>query len=264
MKGVSLLVTEEKSMVLQFEEVFFDYEEQRVLEGVNLSVKSRDFASIVGPNGGGKTTLLKLALGLLTPSAGKVRLLGAPPEKTRFQVGYTPQHVLYDRAFPISVLEVVLTGRLLGKTWGGYSQIDKEAARQALSRVGLHNLEKRPFRALSGGQQQRVLIARAICGTPKLLFLDEPTANVDPATGEQIMTILKELNKTMAILLVSHDVGFVASVVKNVICVNRKVVMHPTRELSGHHLQEIYGENYRAVRHDQQCSSCPHSEAFHG
>ncbi|HPQ38669.1 MAG TPA: ATP-binding cassette domain-containing protein, partial [Synergistaceae bacterium] len=156
-----------------------------------------------------------------------------------------------------------LTGRLGNKSWRGYSEKDRKAARKALEQVRLYDLERRPFRALSGGQQQRVLIARALCGNPKLLLLDEPTANVDPDTGEQILHILRELNETMGILLVSHDVGFVSSVVRSVICVNRKVVMHPTQELSGEHLQDLYGENYRVVRHDKHYSSCFSGEDFH-
>ena len=255
----------ENGPILEFQDLSFAYENRPVLEGVNLFVGPREFASIVGPNGGGKTTLLKLALGLLTPSGGKVLLFGSSPEENRHRVGYTPQHALFDRAFPISVLEVVLTGRLKGKAWGGYTREDLEAARKALEQVRLYDLEQRPFRALSGGQQHRVLIARALCGNPELLLLDEPTANVDPDTGEQILHILQELNEAMAILLVSHDVGFVSSVVRSVICVNRQVVMHPTQELSGAHLQDLYGEDYRVVRHDKHhhsslASTCCFSE----
>jgi len=247
--------TRKNRPILEFEDLSFAYESRPVLEGVNLFVGPREFASIVGPNGGGKTTLLKLALGLLTPSRGRVLLFGASPEEGRHRVGYTPQHALFDRAFPISVLEVVLTGRLRGRAWGGYTGEDLQAARKALEQVRLYDLERRPFQALSGGQRQRVLIARALCGNPELLLLDEPTANVDPDTGEQILYILQELNESMAILLVSHDVGFVSSVVRSVICVNRQVVMHPTHELSGAHLQDLYGENYRVVRHDKHHGS---------
>ncbi len=248
-------MTEKTTPILEFQDVSFEYENRLVLEEVNLSVGPREFASIVGPNGGGKTTLLKLALGLLAPRKGRVLLFGSPPEESRHRAGYTPQHALFDRAFPISVLEVVLTGRLKGKTWGGYASEDLGAARKALEQVRLYDLERRPFRALSGGQQQRVLIARALCGDPELLLLDEPTANVDPDTGEQILHILEELNQTMGILLVSHDVGFVSSVVRSVICVNRQVNMHPTQELSGAHLRDLYGENYRVVRHDKHHAS---------
>ena len=253
----------EAASILQFHNVSFGYETRQVLEGVNLSIGPREFASVIGPNGGGKTTLLKLSLGLLTPREGRVLLFGASPEENRYRVGYTPQHALFDRAFPISVLDVVLTGRLQGKIWGGYSRKDLEAARKALEQVRLYDLEHRSFRALSGGQQQRVLIARALCGNPELLLLDEPTANVDPDTGEQILHILRELNQTMAILLVSHDVGFVSSVVRSVICVNCQVVMHPTQELSGNHLQDLYGKNYRVVRHDKRCASCFAGEEPH-
>jgi zinc transport system ATP-binding protein len=243
---------------VSFAGVSFSFGAVPVLEDVTLSVREREFASIVGPNGAGKSTLLKLILGLLRPNTGEVRVFGERPTKVRQRIGYTPQHAQYDPLFPISVLEVVLMGRL-EKHWGGrYSRADKEAARRALKEVALEDLEKRPFGELSGGQRQRVLIARSLVGEPDLLLLDEPTANVDAKLETQLLTLLKELNQRMTILLVSHDLGFVSSVVESVICVSRRVAVHPTSELTGEAIRDIYGGDVRMVRHDHRCAEEGH------
>ncbi len=243
---------------VSFEDVSFSFGAVPVLEDVTLSVREREFASIVGPNGAGKSTLLKLILGLLHPKTGEVQVFGERPTKVRQRIGYTPQHAQYDPLFPISVLEVVLMGRL-EKHWGGrYSRADKEVARHALKEVALEDLEKRPFGELSGGQRQRVLIARSLVGEPDLLLLDEPTANVDAKLETQLLTLLEELNQRMTILLVSHDLGFVSSVVESVICVSRRVAVHPTSELTGEAIRDIYGGDVRMVRHDHRCAEEGH------
>ncbi|MCG8564633.1 MAG: ABC transporter ATP-binding protein [Desulfobacterales bacterium] len=235
----------------------FSYTTLPILEEVNLLVRHGEFASIVGPNGGGKTTLLKLILGLLTPDRGEIQVMGESPEKMRRHMGYMPQYAHLDMNFPASVMDVALMGRL-GKFTFRYSRADRKMAMEALDRVDMVDFKTHGFHQLSGGQKQRVLIARALCSQPRLLLLDEPTANVDHETEENLFTILKELNRDMTILLVSHDLGFVSQYVKSVICVNRQVVIHPTTHLQGQLINEIYNGDYKMVRHDHRCSEGGH------
>lgn len=236
----------------------FAYNGQAVLENVDLAVPELAFAAVVGPNGGGKTTLLKLMLGLIAPQAGWVRVLGGRPEAARRQVGYMPQHSQVDPNFPVTVLDVVLMGRLGGGGgWLFWSRAARRAAREALERVGLSGLERRPFHDLSGGQRQRVLIARALAGRPRLLLMDEPTANVDAAAEHEVFELLKELNREATVIVVSHDIGFVSPYVGQVICVNRRVVSHPTCEVTGEVIAQIYGREVLMVRHDH-AGSCRH------
>jgi zinc transport system ATP-binding protein len=237
--------------VIELENVWFSYNGSPVLEDVNIVVHEKDFLSIVGPNAGGKTTILKLILGLIKPSKGVVRVFGNSPVKARARIGYMPQHTSLDPMFPVSVLDVVLMGRL-GRSmyFGLYRKEDKEAAKEALKRVELYDVRHRPFAELSGGQSQRVLIARALVSGPDLLLLDEPTANVDIAVGTEFYDLLDQLNKNMTIVLVTHDLGFVSRYVKNVACVNRRVVSHPTCNISGAMINEIYGSDVHIIRHD--------------
>jgi zinc transport system ATP-binding protein len=239
---------------IALENVSYSYTRHTVLDDVTLTVPKGDFAMVVGPNGGGKTTLIKLILGLFTPTAGRVSLFGKKPDSAWSRVGYMPQYTHVDMAFPVSVLDVVLMGRLENARRWRYTRQDREAARHALDEVGLSDRAKAPFSNLSGGQRQRVLIARALCGNPELLLMDEPTANVDPAAEASLFKILAGLNTRMTILVVSHDLGFVSKVVKSVICVNKKVLVHPTSNLDGTLISEIYGGDLRMVRHDHRCS----------
>jgi len=245
------------SPIVQLDGVSFAYGEVVVLEGVHLSIWPGEWVLVVGPNGGGKTTLLKLILGLLEPTAGQVRLFGQEPAKTRHRVGYMPQHIQFDSLFPVTVMDIVLMGRLgtAGRRLlGWYTRQDRQAAQEALAEVGLTGLENRPFAALSGGQRQRVLIARALCSRPELLLLDEPTAHVDPQAEGQLMEILQRLHRRMSIVMVSHDLGVVSPQIGSVLCVNRRLVVHPTTELTGEKIRQLYGEDLRMIRHDHRCS----------
>jgi zinc transport system ATP-binding protein len=226
---------------------------------VNLSIGDGEFVSIVGPNGGGKSTLLKLILGLLHPQRGSVQVFGTSPEKSRPRVGYLPQHAHHDPQFPTTVMEVVLMGRL-GKqlSLGPFRQADKERAGSALSSVGLLDLGDRSFSAISGGQRQRVLIARALASDPDLLLLDEPTSHVDVAAVNDFYELMQRLNEKLTIAIVSHDIGFVSSRVKSVVCVNREVVIHPTADLDGEKVRDLYGTDIRLVRHDHRCAEKGH------
>jgi zinc transport system ATP-binding protein len=244
---------------IEINNLAFSYDTVPVLEDVNLKVKHGEFATIVGPNGGGKTTLLRLLLGILKPVQGKIAVLGSTPEKARLRVGYMPQHADLDPQFPVTVMDVVMLGRL-GRRFGGrYSKEDRQLALKALAEVQLESMVRTAFSTLSGGQKQRALIARALCCNPEMLLLDEPTANIDPEVEENLLTILQELNQRMTILLVSHDMGFVSRVVKSVICVNRRVLIHPTSRVDGTLIKDVYGDDYCMVRHDHRCSEEGHS-----
>ena len=240
-----------KQPVIEFENVSFSYDSINVLEDVNLTVEERDFLSLVGPNGGGKTTILKLVLGLLKPVNGTVRVFGESPVKARSRIGYMPQYSSLDPLFPVTVMDVVLMGRLgNGKLLGTYKGTDKKAAAKALQELEVYEVRNRPFSALSGGQRQRVLIARALVSDPELLLLDEPTASVDAVVENELFDLLNQLNKRITIALVTHDLGFVSSYVNLVACVSRRVVVHPTSEITGEMINEIYGCDVRMVRHD--------------
>ncbi|MBX3395870.1 MAG: ABC transporter ATP-binding protein [Phycisphaerae bacterium] len=238
--------------VLRFRNVAFRYDETPVFSPeVSFSLARGDFACIVGPNGGGKTTLLKLALGLLTPSAGEVEVMGGPPQATRGRVGYMPQHAQLDPKFPVTVVDVVMMGRL-GRTGpiARYGRKDIDAASAAMESVNISALSNRPFSALSGGQRQRVLIARALSCEPEVLMLDEPTSNLDVAAQNDLYELLHELNKRMTLLLVSHDMGFVSKFVRTIICVNRHVDVHAAKEIAGDYISEMYGRDMRLIVHD--------------
>lgn len=241
--------------VILLRDVTFSYGGEPALEDVTLSVCDRQAVCIVGPNGGGKTTLVKLILGLLTPQRGEIRVFGQPPHRSRLRVGYMPQHVQHDSQFPVTVMDIVLMGRLgqggLGGVLGWPGHADRRAALDALVQVGMEHSGPRPFAALSGGQRQRVLIARALCCKPDLLLLDEPTSNVDSMVEARLLDLLRELNRRMTIVMVSHDLGFVSGLVESVICVNRRVVIHPTSQMTGQAIHDIYGGEVRVVRHNE-------------
>ncbi|MFH1688547.1 MAG: ABC transporter ATP-binding protein [bacterium] len=239
--------------VVRLSDVSFAYGDRLTLDHVNLSIAEREFVWVVGPNGGGKTTLVKLLLGLLRPDEGQVHVFGSPPRQVLTRIGYMPQQVSLDPHFPIDVLSVVLMGRLRsGFHLGPFNQADKDAAYRALSMVELDGMEKRPFAQLSGGQQRRLLIARALAGGPDLLILDEPTANVDPAVQKRLLELTRRLSEQMTVVMVSHDPAFVLSGVEQVVCVKQQVHVHPTTELTGDMLGELYGDTaMRIVRHDR-------------
>ncbi|SMD04795.1 zinc transport system ATP-binding protein [Desulfocicer vacuolatum DSM 3385] len=248
----------ETPQVVEIKNMSFAYQARNVLKDVNLTVPQGDFATIVGPNGGGKTTLLKLLLGLLPPSSGTIKIFGTSPAKSRVKIGYMPQYSHLDMQFPVTVMDVALMGRLARCKWGRYSSRDRDAAATALEEVKMDTFKETHFNALSGGQKQRVLIARALCSEPELLLLDEPTSNIDQESEKDLFNILQRLNHRMTILLVSHDLGFTSQVVKSVICVNRQVVIHPTTTIDGTMIKDIYGGDLKMIRHDHRCCEMGH------
>lgn len=218
--------------MIEIKDICFAYDSTEVLHNINLTVEDGTYAVMVGPNGGGKTTLLRLILGLLEPVYGSITVMGMEPAQARKYMAYVPQSLAYDSQFPVSVMDVVLMGRVERHLWGGYSRQDKSAAMDALNKVGLKDYAKRPFKSLSGGERQRVLVAQAISSEPKLLLLDEPGANLDPENRLQLYQLLSTLTPEITILLVSHNLNVVSSVAKRIICVNRTADSHPIEEIS--------------------------------
>jgi zinc transport system ATP-binding protein len=246
--------------VVRLENVSFSYDGMIILDDVNLEVAEGDFVAVVGPNAGGKTTLLKIILGLLKPHKGKVHVFGRTPAKARPKIGYMAQQSSFDFQFPVSVLDVALMGRLGHSAGlGFFSGKDRRSTIEALKRVEMDELKNRPFSNLSGGQRQRVLLARALASEPDLLLLDEPTSNVDAAIETELFEILHELNKHMTIIVVSHDLGFVSCFVKSVACVNRRLAIHPTSSITGEMIHKLYGGDVQMVRHDHRCSEEGHT-----
>ena len=223
------------------EDVWVHFDDVPALEAVNLSIEQHDFLGIIGPNGGGKTTLLKVILGLLKPSRGKVMVFGHTPEKGREFVGYVPQYSLFDRDFPVSVWEVVLMGRLgRNRRFKRYSKEDITLVQDALETVEMLDFKDTQVGKLSGGQQQRVFIARALVAEPKLLILDEPMASVDSPMQTELYELFDKLRQQMAIILVSHDISAVSIYVDKIACLNRKLFYHNTKEITAEDLEATY------------------------
>jgi zinc transport system ATP-binding protein len=222
-------------------DVSFAYNGQTVLSQVNLDIRDGDFIAMIGPNGGGKTTLLKLILGLFKPDTGTVQVLGRRAQDTSHHIGYVQQDIHINQSFPITALDVVLMGKLEpGRKWGRTSAANRAEAMEALARMEVGALANRKIGELSGGQRQRVFIARALVTRPKLLLLDEPTASIDTKGQTAFFNLLKELNREITILVVSHDLLAVSSYVKSVACVNRGLHYHHQAEITAPMLETMY------------------------
>jgi len=202
-----------------------------IISDINLKVQEKEFLGIIGPNGGGKTTLLKVILGLIAPLKGKV-LIGGKEKNSSNKIGYVPQYSNFDKTFPISVKDVVSIG--IKKKWNENSVI------HALEKVNLVKKINEQIGQLSGGEQQRVLIARALANDPKILLLDEPTASIDSQTGNSIYELLTELNSEKTIILVSHDIGAISRSVKKIACLNKNLVYHDSKEITKEMLEQTY------------------------
>ena len=218
------------------------YNDEMVLKDINLKVEPDDFIGLIGPNGGGKTTLFKVILGLLEPKHGTVSVMGLPPDKGRRHIGYVPQFTYFDVDFPIRVRDVVLMGRLGPKhLFKPYSAEDDKVVENCLEMVQLTTQKDLPLRELSGGQRQRVYIARALASEPELLLLDEPTISVDVEARAQIYELLHKINEQgVTILLISHDLNVISSYVKTIGCLNRTLHYHGEKEITTDMLQAGY------------------------
>lgn len=243
-----------KQAILSLKDVSFGYGDKCILQDVTFQVPPGTFLAVLGPNGGGKTTLIKLMLGLLKPWSGQIKILGTTPgTHARSKIGYLPQYSNGQKDFPITVEQVVLLG-LMGKNrlrrlWRSprFSKEEKDRARQALKRLEVDHLAPCQMSTLSGGQQQRVLIARALVSDPALLILDEPTSNIDPQTKFCLYDFLSTLTKQMAIIVVSHDLSITNAGITALACVNKRVLYTPGAEISREMFALLYG------LHDHKC-----------
>lgn len=227
--------------IIEINDLSFSYQRDPILENIHLSIDPGDFVAMIGPNGGGKTTLLKLILGVIHPDSGSIRVLGKTAGKSTHQIGYVPQDVSINSGFPISVLDVVLMGKLgprnrLRRMKRQY----RDEVMETLDRMGMSGFENRRIGELSGGQRQRVFIARALVTNPKLLLLDEPTANVDSDGQAELYRLLRELNEEMTIVVVSHEWIVISSYIKSVACVNRHLHFHHHPEINAHMMNMMY------------------------
>jgi zinc transport system ATP-binding protein len=218
------------------------YGNNHALKDINLTIHSGDYLGIIGPNGGGKTTLLKSILGLINISQGDIELFGQKNFDKNY-LSYVPQIVEADRDFPITVGEVVLMGRINSKIkpFFTYSKEDKESANKTLEKIGIESLKNRKICDLSGGEFQKTMIARALVNNPKLLLLDEPTSNIDVSSRKNIYDILNELNKETTIVMVSHDMLAISSNVKNIACINKTLVYHGEPKITVDLMDKLYG-----------------------
>ena len=224
--------------IVSIKNVTVKYDSYIALKDANLEILEDDFIGIIGPNGGGKTTLIKSIIGSV-PYSGEVTLSPTLFKDGKRLIGYLPQQTTFDKQFPISVIEVVLSGLQSQKGFSiRYSQKDKIKALQLLDSMGIISIADKQIGEISGGQMQRVLLCRAIISEPKLLILDEPTNCVDKRFESELYDILKELNKRMAIVMVSHDVHNISSAVKSIVCVNRTIHKHNTNTLSSKELDD--------------------------
>lgn len=227
--------------IIEVKNLDFAYNQEAVLKDVNLTIRKEDFVAIIGPNGGGKTTLLKLILGLLIPAKGTIHVDGKSPQEASPCIGYVPQNVHINRGFPVTVIDVVLMGKLNPKQrLSRRSAANRRDALAALERMGMQAHADKKIGELSGGQRQRVFIARALVSRPKLLLLDEPTASIDTRGQADFYHLLRELNQDITILVVSHNLLVISSYVKSVACVNKKLHYHGEAEITGDMLETMY------------------------
>ena len=239
-----------KLKLVELRGVSFQYGRNVVLDKVDLTIYENDFLGIIGPNGGGKTTLLKLILGLLEPASGSLSVFGKSPRAGRSNIGSLPQFSSADFNLPLSVLEVVMMSRLSsGAFFKSYTKQDLELSCKALEQARALDLKDRRFGDLSGGEKQRVLIARALARKPRLLILDEPTSNLDLPSGVEFYELLKELNKQMAIILISHDIGAVSTYVSKVACLNKTLFYHGSKQLTRQDIEKAYGCPIELIAH---------------
>ncbi len=239
--------------ILEFRDVCFGYGSGEVLHNVSFTVRRGDFVAVVGPNGGGKTSLIKLALGLVQPRHGQVKLFGEPPQQTRARVGYVPQALLFDPGFPVRVRDVVRMGRVERVRWGLFRKIDDSAVNRALAATEALDLATKAFSELSGGERQRVLLAQALVSEPELLLLDEPTANVDASVEKRLYELFSRLHKNVTLFLVSHNLNVVTRHATHVLCVNRTAEIQPIDSVTSTQLQSADGADLTMLFHTTQC-----------
>ena len=237
-------------VVVELRNVRANYGDVTALEDVSVDVYEHDFLGVIGPNGGGKSTLLKVILGLVRPQQGFVSVLGQSPEHARSRVGYVSQRYAFDRDFPASVWDVVMMGRYSSAgILHRYDDADRAKAEETLRRVGMLDRRNTQIGRLSGGQQQRVFVARALVSEPQLLLLDEPTASIDSSMQAEFYELLEGLKDTLTIIMVSHDIGAVSVHVDKIACLNRKMYYHGSAEITADVLEATYQCPVQLIAH---------------
>ncbi|HZJ84613.1 MAG TPA: ABC transporter ATP-binding protein [Syntrophomonadaceae bacterium] len=231
---------DKREKAIEIKNLYVSLNGHLILRDINLDIAQGDFLGIIGPNGGGKSTLLKTILGLIKPDYGSIKILGKGIKKGRHYIGYVPQYAQFDRDFPISVEEVVLQGRLGKRKIIRYSKADLAKVEEILTQLEIDNLYKRQIGELSGGERQRVLVARALASNPKILLLDEPTASTDERFSADFYDLLNILNQTITIVLVSHDISAISTYVKNIACLNHDLFQQGGRDISAELINELY------------------------
>lgn len=225
--------------IIKIENLSAGYENKTVLHDINLEVSEKDFLGIIGPNGGGKTTLMKVILGLLKPTEGKISYYNNGNPTEMLEIGYLPQYNSIDKKFPISVYEVILSGLNRQKNlFRRFTKEHHERVKETISMMGLEGMENKPIGQLSGGQMQRALLGRAIVSNPRAIILDEPNTYIDKRFEARLYSLLEEINKDRTIILVSHDIGSVLQNVKSIACVNGTLDYHPQSEVSAEWIEE--------------------------
>ncbi|WP_337421359.1 metal ABC transporter ATP-binding protein [Phocaeicola sp.] len=232
----------DKQPIIQLSHIHAAYDRKQVLDDVNLTVYEKDFLGVIGPNGGGKTTLIKIILGLIHPVSGEIRFYKEGKVVPEISMGYLPQYNSIDKKFPISVYDVVLSGLNKQKSLlRSFTAKQHEQVRAIIARMGLEGLEKRAIGQLSGGQLQRALLGRALVSDPQVVILDEPNTYIDKRFEAKLYSLLEDINKERAIILVSHDIGTVLQNVKSIACVNGTLDYHPDTEIPAEWLEEHFG-----------------------
>jgi zinc transport system ATP-binding protein len=214
---------------VEVKHLYFKYENEWVLEDINFTLKDKEFLAIIGPNGGGKTTFLKILLGFLKPSKGEVLIYSKFPKKAREIIGYVPQHTNFSLDIPITVFDIVLQGRVKKKKFF-YSKEDKSKAEEIMDKLGILEFKNRKIKDLSGGQRQKVLIARALVSEPKIILMDEPTSAIDPTGQKEILDLIETLDMTR--IVVSHDIKILLRNVDKIAFIHKKAVIHEGPKLN--------------------------------
>jgi zinc transport system ATP-binding protein len=237
--------------IITLQNVNFSFEETKILEDVSLTIQKGDFINFFGPNGGGKTTLLKLILGLLTPNSGNIKVFGNSPKEVSSNIGYIPQNPFINKDFPITVLEAVLLGCISKSSWFfSYPKNLKEKAKHLLEEVGLIEIQNKSFSSLSGGELQKALIAKALICDPEILILDEPTAHIDIYAEQKIFDLILKYKGKKTILMVTHNLELIIKEVKSAFLINKKVTPKLPKEICEHFALGLYHGPIKGSKND--------------